>query len=251
MHNDSKTATDGHPSGGHSFGMVQADIFRDPSLPAAVKLAYVALTTYASKERTAFPSLERIADDTGLSVRTVKRAMKAAETAGLVSVTRTQTVNRYQLRDLAVGGYVVGSGPECHADTLEVPHSHSGSATVAHEQDQRTRPQSQTTFTSGDTSVGVDEKARRPRIALPHNFAELDDGQAYKRLVACAVTALRKVGMTPASDAAPRIGRALKMSVEEHGLDRTQLVAALEHTLKLAGTDNTNWGSLAAWPTAA
>lgn len=141
MHNDSKTATEGHPSGGHSFGMVQADIFRDPSLPAAVKLAYVALTTYASKERTAFPSLERIAADTGLSVRTVKRAMKAAEAAGLVSVTRTQTVNRYQLRDLTVGGYVVGSGTECHAD-------HFGSATQSLQEchgGTRTRPANETT----------------------------------------------------------------------------------------------------------
>jgi hypothetical protein len=248
--NDSKTATDGHPSGGHSFGMVQADIFRDMTLPAAVKLVYVALSTYASRERTAFPSLDRIAADTSLSVRTVKRAMKQAEAAGLVVVTRTQTVNRYQLRDLAVGGYVIGSGPQCPTVTLEVPHGHSGSDTVAHEQDQRTRPQSHTIDTSGDTSVGVDETTRRPRIHLPRGFAEFDDGQAFRYLVGAAVSALWAAGMTPADDAGDRLGRALKASVGE-GMDRSRLVAALEVTLSHAGTDNPNWGSLAAWPAAA
>lgn len=250
MHNDSNMAAEGHPSGGHSFAMVQADIFRDPSLPSTVKLVYVALASYASKERTAFPSLDRIAADTGLSSRTVKRAMKQAEAAGLVAITRTQTVNRYQIRDLSVGGYVIGSGPECHTVTPEVPHVHSGSATVTPEQDQRTRPRSQTSSTSSDTSVGVDETARRPRIHLPRGFAELEDGQAFRYLVGAAVAALWEVGMTPADDAGDRIGRALKVSVEK-GMDRTRLVSALEVTLSYAGTENPNWGSLAAWPAAA
>lgn len=251
MSDDSNVPAREHLSGGMGFGMVQADIFRDRSLPANVKLVYVALATYADDRRTAFPSQQRIADDTGLSLRSVKRAVKAGEEAGLFEVIHTQASNRYRLRDLKVGGYVLGSGPECHSDTSEVQDSHSGSAPVAHEQDQRSRPASQTISTSSVAASGAPLASSRGddepaiRIFLPRDFKRWDDGRAFQYLVKAAIATMREVGKEPAPDAADRIGHALKVSAQDHDVDRERLVAMLEGTIRLAGTDNANWGSLA------
>lgn len=73
----------------------------------------------------------------------------------------------------------------------------------------------------------------------------------FQYLTSAAVAALREVGMAPAPDVGGRIGRALKLSVEQYGMNRTDLMKALEQTLSLAGTDHANWGSLATWPAAA
>lgn len=230
--------------------MVQADIFRDRSLPSAVKLVYTCLATYADSERAAFPSQHTIAHDTGLSVRSVKTAIKQGREAGLFEVIHTQTSNRYRLRDLRVGGYGVGSGPvipECGTCTSEVHQPHPESAPGAYEQDQRTRPESQTR-TSSDAFAASGHRASAPtamKIFTPRDFLRWeDDGRVHQYLVSAALSALKAAGMKPADDAADRIGRGLRVTSED-GIDRKRLVEMVEGTLALAGTDHETWGSLA------
>lgn len=230
--------------------MIQADIFRDRTLPHGVKLVYAALATYADRERTAFPSQQTLAYDTGLSVRSVGKAVRQGVAAGLFLTIRTQTSNRYQLRDLGVGGYVVGSGPEvpvgtsCRSGVQDVP---TGDAPGADEQDQTHRPASQTT-TSSDAFAASGHRASAPTdmtIFLPRDFMRWgDDGRVHQYLVSAALSALKAAGMEPAEDAADRIGRGLKVT-SEGGQDRTQLVELLKGTLCLAGTDHATWGDLA------
>lgn len=249
MH-DSKTPPAEQASGGKPFGMVQADIFRDRTLPSAVKLVYVALATYADTQRSSFPSQQTIAHDTGLSVRSVGKAVRQGVEAGLFAVIHTQTSNRYQLRDMKVGGYALGSGPEirvgttCRPGTQDVP---SGTAPGADKQDQTSRPASQTR-TSSDAFAASGHRASAPTditIFLPRDFMRWDDdGRVHQYLVSASLSALKAAGMEPAEDAADRIGRALRATTED-GMDRAKLVDLLRGTLNLADTDNKSWGSLA------
>lgn len=253
MSEDSKPCAPGQHSGGVAFGMVQADIFRDRTLPASVKLVYVCLATYADDRRIAFPSQQTISADTGLSVRTVKRAVKIGEEIGLFEVIHTQTSNRYRLRDLRIGGYIIGSGPECHSGTPEGSDVHSGSAPVAHEQDQTTRPTTQTSFTSSDAASGAPPASVWGEIKVypPRNFATLDDGHVAQHLVKASIAALRDAGLEPAPNAGDRLGRAIRATMErDPGLTRQALVKMVEATLALAGTSDEEWGSVA-WQAAA
>lgn len=255
---DSNTTAPKQPSSGHSFGMVQADIFRDPTLPSSVKLVYVAIATYASPDRRAFPSQDRLAADTGLSVRTVKRAMKVAEDAGLLAVRRTQGVNHYQLNDFSVGGYVVGSGPECHGGTSEVPDSHSGSATVAHEQDHSTRPASQTTSSGVACAAGALREApgdTHARAAEPIRiFAKrgmskwAEDSDVIRYLISVAVKAMQNAGWSIHDEAADAMGSTLR-KMSEDGRSRDEMLAAVEAWVNGAGTNGKN-GWLASRPAA-
>lgn len=235
------------PSGGHPFGMVQADIFRDPTLPSGVKLVYTCLATYADRNRVAFPSQQTIAADTGLSPSSVKRAVRIGLEAGLFEVVPTQVQNRYRLRDLGVGGYVIGSGPVGHGDPSEGSRGPAGSVTVTPKQDQRTRPASQTR-TSSDAYAASGHRASAPtamKIFTPRDFHRWDDGgRVHQYLVSAALSALKAAGMQPADDAANRIGHALKVTSGD-GIERKQLVKMLEGTLVLAGTADATWGSLA------
>ena len=246
--NDSKIPPPEPPSGGKPFGMVQADIFRDQTLPSAVKLVYVALVTYADAERTAFPSQHTLAHDTGLSLRSVKAAIKQGREAGLFEVVHTQSSNRYRLRDLRVAGYEVGSGPitpECRTCTLEMQEVHSGSAQDAHEQDHRTRPGSQTT-TSSDAASGAPLASSRGDIKImkPRGFDAWDDGRTWQYLTGAAIRIMKDSGLEPADDAASRIGQALRVTTER-GESRERLLELLVGTIRLAGTDHETWGSLA------
>jgi hypothetical protein len=124
----------------------------------------------------------------------------------------------------------------------------SGTAPRADKQDQRTRPENKTTSTSSDAyAAGAREQARgerpKPKLYIPRNFHERDDGDAMRYLVAASNSALRAAGLEPAPDAADRIGRGLAATAETE--DRSRIVDMLEHTLALAGTDDPTWGSLA------
>lgn len=246
--NDSNPPPNRQSSGGEAFGMVQADIFRDRTLPSAVKLVYVALTTYADKNRTAFPSQHTLAHDTGLSIRAVKAAVKHGRDAGLFEVIHTQGSNRYRLHDLRVGGYEHGGGPvspECTTCTLEVQEAHSGGALGAHEQDHSLRPPIQTR-TSSDAASGAQlaSSSGDVKIMKPRGFDAWDDGKVWQYLTGAAIRIMRDSGLEPAPDAAARIGQALRATTEQ-GESRERLLELLVGTIRLAGTNHETWGSLA------
>lgn len=249
--NDSKTdAPHVQRTARASFGMVDAAVIRDATLPAMVKLVYTYLSTYCSDVRSAYPSKARIARETGISVRSVDGAILAAEKAGLLTVRRRPRDNRdnetniYLLHDLG-GGYVAGSGdptpPAAGAGGVgqEMRESPAGGAP---ELDQRSRPAStETTSTSSDAACapraaarGRDSATRTPTLHLRRDFSTLTDKGVRRHLVAAALKAMEHVGFTPTADAAQRIGQALKVQ-HEAGKTRDQLAQMLRDVISDPG----------------
>jgi hypothetical protein len=252
---DSKSSAHVQRTSRVAFGMVDAAVIRDETLPPMVKLVYTHLATYCSDVRSAFPSRATIARQIGLSVRSVATAIKQAQDAGLFTIEHRigddgrQTSNLYLLHDLG-GGYVIGSGPLRGAPDARGPVQdvHGGGAPGAHEQDHANETsQRQTTSTSSDAASGAPSASGcgDTEIFIPRDFAKWTDGRVYQHLVKASISALRAAGLEPAPDAADRIGRAVKATSEDDGVTREDLVRMLEVTLGLAGTSDKTWGSLA------
>lgn len=274
MFDDSNPGASERPSGDHPFAMVQTDIARDRTLPPHVKLVYVAIASYADEKRVAWPSQETIALDTGLSERAVRKAIKQGADAGLWTVIRTQTSNRYQLRDLKVGGYVLGAGPlpdptrhvvpdgnldadpfgippgtRCRSDRQDVPVQ---AAHGADEQDQRTRPKNKTISTSSDASQRAsDEQARRREsrtsrieIFVPKSYDAMDVGDVAQHLVKASVSSLRAAGVEMSEEGVTLVGRSVKHALTNEGVGRHQVIPMLELSLARVGTDCPEWGHL-------
>lgn len=214
--------------GGVSFAMVDAAIFRDPTLPPHVKLVYVALAAYASDERKAFPSHARLAADCGLSPRAVGKAVKQGAAAGLWTITHTQSSNRYAIHDLG-GSYVVGSGPlgtTCHPEQQQEP---SGMASQAEELDHGSRPESQTT-SSGDAYAAVGHPARGltdRKIVTDRKWTAIPDeeiGRAAHYLIKAIYGVMTAHGISIAFDARDQMARALaECTDKEHALSCAQM----------------------------
>lgn len=252
MSQDTHTPDDEQPSGGVSFGMTDMTVFRDRSLPPNVKLVYVALVGYADRDRRCWPSRERIAHDTGLSVRAVARALKMMTEAGLITLVRTQASNRYTIHDRG-GSYLHGSGPGGLTVLLERTHSPAGRDSQSPELDQRPRPATQTT-TSSDAASGahhasaMGERGTPIKIYPKRGFYRIaEHGDAVQSLVACAVTAMEAAGLVIHDNAANAIGHTLAESYET--ATRQQMVEIVERWVNRAG-DPTDEGAgwLASWP---
>ena len=250
MHKSSNTAASEQPSNGHTFGMVQKDIARDRSLPPHVKQVYTALTLYADAARKCFPSQATLAADTGLSERTVNKAIKQGKEAGLWEVVHTQTSNHYQLRDFG-RGYVVGSGPLRTTCGLEPQEMRSGPAQDADEQDQRTRPADETSPTSSDAYAAgaprTSSRGQRIQIFVPATYWTADAGECSRLLTRSSVKALEVNGYEADAD---EIGHAVKAAIEasgEKGIDREVLRRQLENTLNLAAGRDPSWARLIRW----
>lgn len=251
MHKSSNAAASEQPSNGHTFGMVQKDIARDRSLPPHVKQVYTVLTLYADATRKCFPSQATLADDTGLSERTVNKAIKQGKEAGLWEVVHTQTSNHYQLRDFG-RGYVLGSGPLRTTCGLEPQEMRSGTAQDADEQDQRTRPVDETTSTSSErfTAGGPrtsSQTAQRIEIYVPGSYDTADAGECSRLLTRSSVKALKAHGYQADAD---EIGHAVKAAIDasgEKGIDRETLRWQLENTLNLAAGRDPSWARLIRW----
>lgn len=242
--NDSNTSASDQPSGGHPFGMVQVDIFRDPSLPAHVKLVYAALTTYADgTTRGCWPSQATLATDTGLSIRSVGKALRQMEDAGLVDVTHTQTSNRYQLRDLKVGGYIVGSGPlgtTCRPDMHEVP---TGPASGADKQDHTTRPLSQTSSTSGDAFAASGHRTCSTtdmKIMVGDDYWTMPAPRLMQYLTACVIATLQRANLELRPEGRALIGKALRNRIEA-GTTYEKVLADVQYWV----THEAEWSQLA------
>lgn len=220
MSHDSNTNVSDQPSGGHPFYMGQIDIFRDPSFSPYVKLVYTALTTYADSEtRILWPAQATLAADVGLSIRTVGKALREMEDAGLVEVTHTQTSNRYRLRDLKVGGYVLGSGP---LSTTRRPDKHevlTGSAQGADKQDHTTRPLIQTISTSSDAVTANPQRTSSSgemKIYIKDDYWTTDKGHMMQTLAAALIRTLEHAKLELRPEARDRIREMLKEHATEN-----------------------------------
>lgn len=238
-----------------NFGMVDARVMRDPSLPFPVKAVYALLATYAARDRTAFPSKARIARELGMSVRTVDRAIRAAVAAGLMSVDRRvrgprdNDTNLYRLHDFSEYRPPVTDAGGVPQEMRESPVRDAG------KHNHLTEPVDQT-ITSSDTSAVTGHglrPRRREKITLYRterllDERRIDDGEFCRQLVKDSIGALRAAGLEPEPNTPDRLGRSLSGALEHY--HRAEVVELLEAGLRLAGTDDPLWGSIA-YPSAA
>jgi hypothetical protein len=102
-------------------GIVYARVLRDTRLSAQARLLYALLTTFADGGGTAFPSVDRLNTDMGVSDRTRRRAQDELEDAGYLEVVEQfhpsgrQAVNLYVLKDVPTPAPVPGSDPGARA----------------------------------------------------------------------------------------------------------------------------------------
>lgn len=253
---DEPRDTSGHHK---SFGMVDPDVLRDPTLGWAAKLVYSLLTTYCAKDRRAFPSRSRIAAELGISVRSVDAGIREARERGLIEVERRAnstgdwTSNLYHLRDLG-GGFVGVRNPGGSAgDALPSAGRAPGSAGGADEVDHSSRPPGHTSSTSGDEVASSGPRTSSPtrmKILTGRNFDTIPDSQIAQRLIASSVGAVRKNGVELTDEAKSELGRALKAHVED-GVNRRELVKMLDLTLNDAWEGRSGWAWMFGWPRAA
>ena len=237
--------------------MTQADIAQDPTLSPLVKALYMVLASYANSERECWPSQQTLARNLGVSDRTVRKALKQATTAGLLEVIHTQTSNRYRLRDMRVGGYVLGSGPEIPAGSSvpaeledEFRPSRSG---ASDEQDQRTRPATKTTSTSSDAyAAGGPRASSRTRaielFVKPEQYDHADAGEVARLLTRSSVAALRAHGHEPNADEIGATVTAIIDGSGDNGINRYVLRDQVAAALNLAAGRDPAWQQLIHWP---
>ena len=60
----------------NKFGIVNREVITDPDLSIGAKTLYSVLCCYANKQRTCFPSISTLADDTGSSQSSIDRWIK-------------------------------------------------------------------------------------------------------------------------------------------------------------------------------
>ena len=72
------------------FGVVTKDVMQDPNLSLQAKGVYGLLATFASKDRTCFPSTTHLAELSGVHKRTIERALVELKKKGYVIKTRNK-----------------------------------------------------------------------------------------------------------------------------------------------------------------
>jgi DNA-binding MarR family transcriptional regulator len=68
----------------YRFGIVSRDIILAPEVTLQAKALYAALSCYANKERSCFPSISTLSNDLNVSERTIKRLIKELKTKNLI-----------------------------------------------------------------------------------------------------------------------------------------------------------------------
>jgi hypothetical protein len=114
-------------------------IQRDPRISMHAKMVYLAINSRMGRNAAAFPSVQTMATDCGMSVSSTRRALRELEALGvLVSVSRVGTSNIYRL-DASVtlnyppeggsvtltGGSVTLTGGVGHTDRLSIQEKDS------------------------------------------------------------------------------------------------------------------------------
>lgn len=232
------------------FGTVDTAVMRDESLPWQVKALYTCLVTYCGEKREAFPSLNRIARESGMSRSSVLAAIRCAEECKLIEVRAEfardgersddpdkgeQTSNRYLLRDFE-GGYKTGHGPgrrlpyPSDRGVAVTPHPveplDPASAAAIPEQDHRswTTPKSTHTSPDEDAASGRRETRRKIKLFRPKRWTELDTEQAAQDTCAYVARAFKAIGLRPTDEAMHALGRSIQ-KWDEDGVDRVRMWA--------------------------
>lgn len=183
------------------FAMVDKHVIWDESLPQNVKSVYTYLATYCGNTRTAFPSKATIAKHTGMSVRSVDKAVKIAKDCGLFLIQHQETgqvwkSNVYLLRDFG-GGYEYGAGP------LEVKDAAEGKTEGDPELEGGTAPPA---VPPAPPAVGTapdahyQDQVSRPEIKKTSSLTARPHADAGGRKVKAAKTAKPRQADHPASD---------------------------------------------------
>ena len=68
----------------YRFGVVSRDIILAPDVTLQAKALYAALSCYANKQRSCFPSISTLSNDLNVSERTIKRLIKELKTKNLI-----------------------------------------------------------------------------------------------------------------------------------------------------------------------
>lgn len=237
--------------GDEKFIRAQRSIVLDPALPLHVKMLYTVLCAHANKKRICWPSRTTIAEEGGMSVSAVGRAINHAQKIGLLTVIRTQTSNRYQLHDFA-GSYEPSESPGGPSDLLDRSVGPSGQVRGTHELDQRTRNKEldQNALQRDAASGATRTSSRGRRIIIKAAFWKFDNTHAVQYLVGAVLATLDRAGLIARHDAGDRMGTALENFLEA-GNSRADAIKWVRQWAQVAGTDDTNGGWLASWPVAA
>ena len=141
------------------FTVMPFGFTRIKTLKANEKLVAWALQEYADKQGKCFPSLQRIADDIGISKSTVIRSLKVLEQKGFLKRQyRKDQSNVYEL-DYSVDKYEIS---RCQRDTGVVSERHWGGVCVTPEP-----------YSDNHIQELKEEKPTKPRSSL--SSLEIDD----------------------------------------------------------------------------
>lgn len=277
----SSARTDGRPEG-EQFGITEARVGRDRTLPRNVKLVYTYLTYFADKDRRCYPGTEVMAEELGMSRALITAAIQIGKDCGLWTVERPKNRNYvYQLHDRSWGPtpYVVGSGPgekakgaargkpfvekgACAETAQELAQNQREScAESAQYQDQLTGPETKTSHaSSGDAYQRVVENkfsteserahAKPIRIFTPKGFERWDDGRAMQYIVGSAVAALESAGLTPSKRTADNIGHMFRHNLDA-GCTRRIIIEHIQKELNAAVSGDPQYAWMLADHTAA
>jgi DNA-binding MarR family transcriptional regulator len=68
----------------YRFGIVSRDIILAPQVTLQAKALYAALSCYANKERSCFPSISTLSNDLNVSEKTINRLIKELKSMNLI-----------------------------------------------------------------------------------------------------------------------------------------------------------------------
>lgn len=104
-------------------------IIRDPSIGVNAKALYTLLASYAGPSDCCYPSVVRLAEELGVSVSWVRRALRELETRGLITTTLRQGGSSFYRLHSTVNTPITGDTPITHDSTITHDTPITGDAT--------------------------------------------------------------------------------------------------------------------------
>lgn len=167
-----KTNTSGAALSGPRYHE-RADVIFSSTLTATERIVLLAISHHLGASQSAWPGMGRLSGMTGLSRRSVMRAVCSMERAGLLTIERSSgTSNRYR-----VDWLLVTQSHQCHSVTSDtesrvpVTQSHPTSDTVSPEQIKNNSETAQKKRTRKSSTLTIEGIEKMP---LPEQLASLD-----------------------------------------------------------------------------
>ena len=166
------------------ISLAEVERIRNSDLPASARHILYELSIRANKEGFAYPSIKRLAHDTGYSENHIRKRLSQLESAAWIAITRQpRKANLYEIRPIAEGPGKPFSNPaprDIHTAPRAVSnpaprdvHTARGEAEVLHETEGPIHEDHE------ETKKGIDEIRRAWRDRNPPYF-ELDVTQAQR-----------------------------------------------------------------------